>query len=462
VPVPVRLRHLGTAADGDVGYARDLLNEVVRHRLLKRAGAHQHRDGTGESGKVDGGLAGRVRAADHVDVLVLAALGLGERRAVVDTRAGHLRAARCLQLTVGDPHRQNDRLGVDRGAVAEPERPGRTVDFQAGRLDGRQQLGAELDGLPPGAVGELAAGHAVREAQVVLDPRGLAGLAAGGELLHEHGAQPLGRAVDGRAEAGRAAAHHDQVVEVPRRHGRQVHPRRHLGVGRRDQRLAVGGDEHREVAAVRARGVEQPLPLFRVRGVPAVGDLVAGEEVAQVGRWRGPAVPDQLCFLDGLAVLALPGLQQLVDDRVELLFWRVPRLEQVVVEVHDVDRVDRGVRVRVRGEQHPAGERVDVHRPLKELDAGETGHPVVRQQDGDLITAQLHLPQGVQCLLTGLRPDDPVRFAVPPAQVAGNSTRHTGIIIHSDYHRPEFGLAGRSRHAPMVSRCRYCERPARA
>ena len=58
-------------------------------------------------------------------------------------------------------------------AVAEPDRPGRAVHLQADRLAGGQQLGAELDRLSPRPVGELAAGHPVGEAQVVLDPRGL-------------------------------------------------------------------------------------------------------------------------------------------------------------------------------------------------------------------------------------------------------------------------------------------------
>ena len=245
-----------------------------------------------------------------------------------------------------------------------------------------------------------------------------------------------------------------------RRDGRQVDLRRHLGVGRGDQRLAVGGDEHGQLAAVGAGRGEQPLPLVGVGGVPAVGNLVAGQEVAQVGRGRRPAVPDQLGFLDRLAVLALPGLQQLVDDRVELLLGRVPGLEQVVVEVNDVDRVDRGARVGVGGQQYPAGVGVDVHRPLEELDAGQPGHPVVGQDDRHLVAAQLHLPQGVQGLLAGLGADDPVPFAVPSAQVTGDGTGYTGIIVHGDDHRTEFSFAGRSRHGFIVSGADYQGIPA--
>ena len=399
VAFPVGLRDLGAAADSDVGDARDLLDEVVRHGLLKGAGAHQHGDRAGELGQVDRGLPGRVGPAHHVHVLALAPLGLGERRAVEDARTGHLRAPGGRQLPVGDPGREDDRLGGNRAAVAEPDGLGRAAHLNAGHLARRQQLRAELDGLPPRPVGELTAGQAVREAEVVLDAARLARLAAGGVLLDEDRAQALGRAVDRRAEPARAAAHHDEVVEVVRRDGRQLDLRRYLGVRRCDERFAVGGDEHGKLAAVRPGRGEQPLPLVAVRGEPAVRHLVARQEVPQFPRRRRPAVPDQLGFLDRFAVFALPGGHQLIDDRVELLLGRVPGLEQVVVQVHDVDRVDRGAVVRVRGQQHPPGVGVDVHRPLKEIDAGQAGHPVVRDDDRDLVAAQLHLLERVQGLL---------------------------------------------------------------
>ena len=67
-----------------------------------------------------------------------------------------------------------------------------------------EQLGAELARLPAGPVGELAAGDAVGEAEVVLDPAALPGLPAGRLALDEHRPQPLGGAVDGGAEPGRA------------------------------------------------------------------------------------------------------------------------------------------------------------------------------------------------------------------------------------------------------------------
>jgi hypothetical protein len=84
--------------------------------------------------------------------------------------------------------------------------------------------------------------------------------------------------------------------------------------------------------------------------------------------------------------------------RVELLLRRIPRLEQVVVDVDHVDRLDRGVGVGVRGEQRPPGVREQVHRLLEELDAVHLRHPVVGEQNGDPAAAQLDLLERVQRL----------------------------------------------------------------
>ena len=59
-----------------------------------------------------------------------------------------------------------------------------------------------------------APGEAHREAQVVLDPRALAGLAAGGLALDQRRPQPLRGAVDRGRQAGRPAADDHEVVEL--------------------------------------------------------------------------------------------------------------------------------------------------------------------------------------------------------------------------------------------------------
>ena len=67
-----------------------------------------------------------------------------------------------------------------------------------------------------------------------------------------------------------------------------------------------------------------------------------------------------------------------------------------MVEVDDVDGLDRGVGVGVRGQQHPAGERVDVHRLFEELDAAHLRHPVVGDEHRHRVAAELEFVQRFQ------------------------------------------------------------------
>ncbi|MBP2350559.1 hypothetical protein JOF29_001642 [Kribbella aluminosa] len=106
-----------------------------------------------------------------------------------------------------------------------------------------------------------------------------------------------------------------------------------------------------------------------------------------------------------------------------------------MVEVDHVDRLDRGVGVGVRRQQHPAGQREQVHRGLEELDAGHLRHPVVGEQQGDRLAAELQLLQRVERLRRALRPDDAVRLAVPTAEVTGYRPGNAGIVVHGEDHR---------------------------
>ena len=83
------------------------------------------------------------------------------------------------------------------------------------------------------------------KAEVVLDPRTLAGLAAGRGAFDEHRAQSLGGAVDGGGQAGGPAADDDQVVELLRRCGGQAQRVGQLGVGGFDEGVAAFGDDDR-------------------------------------------------------------------------------------------------------------------------------------------------------------------------------------------------------------------------
>ena len=331
-------------------------------------------------------------------------------------------------------------MRVDGAAVGEPDGAGRPVHLDTDHVPGGDHLGAELDRLPPRPLGQLRPGHPVREAQVVLDPGTLPGLAAGGGALDQHRPQSLGRAVDRGAEAGRAGADHHDVVEVLGRCGAQPDLVGELGVRRLDQHLAVGGDHHRQLGVVHAGRGQQPVALRLVGEVRVVRHLIAGQEVPHLAGSGRPAVPDQLGLRHLPVVGVRPFLELLVDDRVELLLRRIPRLEQVVVQIDDVDRVDRGVGVGVGGQQHPARGRVDVHRLFQELDPVHLRHPVVGEQHRDVIAAELHLLQRVERVGAGLGADDPVVLAVATAQVAGHRPGHAGVVVDGEDRRLGLGL----------------------
>ena len=116
----------------------------------------------------------------------------------------------------------------------------------------------------------------------------------------------------------------------------------------------------------------------------------------------------------------LPLLEQAVDDRVELLLRRIPWLEQVVVEVDDVDGVDGGVGVGVCRQQHPAGQREEVHRLLEELDPAHLRHPVVGDEHRDGVATQLEFLERLESVCAGLGPHDAVPLAVVSTKIAGD------------------------------------------
>jgi hypothetical protein len=179
--------------------------------------------------------------------------------------------------------------------------------------------------------------------------------------------------------------------------------------------------------------------------VPAVGaadvqvaerHLVAGQELLGRLRLRRPLVPEHGDAGERRPAARPPLGEQLVQRRVQPLLGRVPRLEQVAVEVDVVDGPDGRVGVGVRREQHPLGAWRQVHRLLEEVDAGHPGHPVVGQQQGDLLPAQGQLLQRVERGAAVLGPHDAVVGAVAAAQVAGQRPPDRRVVVDGEQDRP--------------------------
>ena len=151
-----------------------------------------------------------------------------------------------------------------------------------------QQLGAEADRLPAGALAQLVAAEAAGKAEVVLDPGGGACLAAAGRALDQQRPEPLRRAVHrGRQSGGTAADDHDVVGVV-------------VGLGLEPERLRQAAERGRlQPRAVgehdgRGRDARRAAAWSRAVGwnAKAVRHAIARQEFAQVVAGRVVGVSD--------------------------------------------------------------------------------------------------------------------------------------------------------------------------
>src|SRR5215207_7635729 len=106
-------------------------------------------------------------------------------------------------------------------AVAEGDEAPRYLNSQGSHLLRCQNLDAEASRLRHRPSCQISAAETGREAEVVLDPRAHPGLTARRLPFDEEGVQTLRGAVDGRGQAGRAAADNHQIVERKGRLGLQ-------------------------------------------------------------------------------------------------------------------------------------------------------------------------------------------------------------------------------------------------
>ena len=200
---------------------------------------------------------------------------------------------------------------------------------------------------------------------------------------------------------------------------------------------------------------------------PPVGHVVVGEERLHLVALVRPPVPDHAYLRFLVRVLLTPAAEQVVDDGVEPLVGRVPRLQQVVVEPDVVDGLDRDTCVGVRREQQQARlGRLPAHL-LQQLDPRHPGHALVGDDEGDRAVSQCQLRQQLQCLGTGGRAHHLVVGAVARTQVARDRTRYARIVIDRQNGRlrhlaplPAAGGVRRGSASAPPATQGWCETPA--
>jgi hypothetical protein len=200
--------------------------------------------------------------------------------------------------------------------------------------------------------------------------------------------------------------------------------------GRGAKGLTVRNQDQREILLRGLSQPTQPLALgitFYV--VPAVRHVVADQEHLDLMASVRPAVPDHADVGCVIGMRLTPVVEQVVDDRIEPLLGRIPRLQQVVVKSDVIDRLDRDIGVGVRGEEQQLRAGRLVRRLLEHFNAGHFRHPLVRRDQRHRLVADRESSQHIQRLSTRRCPDDSVIGPVLVAEVARNRRRDQRIVV---------------------------------
>ena len=304
------------------------------------------------------GLAGRVAPADHDDVLVAEALGVGRHGRVVE-------AGPAVAVGVGDRElapagARRDQHGPPQDVLAVVEVDAREPLGAVGELDcpvEARQHRVEAARLERRGAGQLRTRDPGGEPEVVLDAAAHARLPARPPRLGDEGAQALRAAGDGRGQPGRPAAEDDQVEALPVDVGAQAEVPRHLRRGGIAEDPVVPDEDGRLLAG----DVEPLQDLVRVgvevEVVEAQGDEVALQQVAHLeGAPRAP-LGDQA--QDAVPGALVPGAAREQAPEHQLPHVRRGRQERAQAGAVEDDRLG-GLRGHALGHRRLAREGRDV------------------------------------------------------------------------------------------------------
>src|SRR6185437_7064231 len=148
--------------------------------------------------------------------------------------------------------------------------------------------------------------------------------------------------------------------------------------------------------------------------------------------WR-ELIADHLDAFERRPEIGLPVVEQIIDHGIELLFRRIPGLHQVIIQLNIVDGLDRGVGVRIGGEQHPFSVGKEFPGLLQELYAFHLRHPLIGNEHGDGLAFILEIEQAVEGLFHGGRAQDTIVLPELGAQITGDGAQYLRIIVYNKY-----------------------------
>ena len=258
-----------------------LLHEVVRHGLLQRVGSHDEGHPPGIAREVQGGLSGRVRAAEHVHVPPGEAGRFRSRAAVEHTGTVERFERREAEPPVADTRRQQHGARSDRAALGQIDRERVTHASEVGRALHEGEPGAECPGLLVRALREVPAADSTGEPEEVPDQRAGGRLTADATLVDDERAETLRRGVD-RGRQTRGSGTDDQQIELHlARFDRTARRQGKLRVGRVDEELSIGEHDERELRPG-GRLLDQGTALLRIGQAERVRQRATPERLAQL------------------------------------------------------------------------------------------------------------------------------------------------------------------------------------
>jgi hypothetical protein len=128
-------------------------------------------------------------------------------------------------------------------------------------------------------------------------------------------------------------------------------------------------------------------------------------------------------------VIGLPVFEQVVEDWIEVLFGRIPRFEEIMMNARLINGLNGGVRVGVCSEQNAFRFRINVDGPADEIHAAHFRHALIGEKKSHGIMAAFQRFQRADRCGARIGSHDPVAVRVALAQVAFDGAEHFRIIV---------------------------------
>src|SRR6266498_3791996 len=110
----------------------------------------------------------------------------------------------------------------------------------------------------------------------------------------------------------------------------------------------------------------------------------------------------------------------------------MPGFHQIIIEPNFIDRINRGLRICIRGEQHALGLWIRLNSFFKEFYAVHLRHTVVNQKQCNGFIPLLQFFQVIEGCSAGVDWQDAIFLTVMRAQVAFNRIQNGGIIVNGE------------------------------